>query len=113
MTTKTPKTKKRAKYYNISKHIKKKERPVEDPDKYELNKFKTKKNNLFRVGLRNSKKVWRKATPKETKCYKYLQNRISYNLDKYKSKKSKYKTPKQAVAVSYIQAKQKYPECNL
>lgn len=104
------KTKLKTKNYNLKK-IKKINRPSENPNNFELNKFKSKKNNLFRVSLRNNKKVWRKASKKEVKCYKYLQSKISYNLEEYK--KGKYKTSKQAIAISYNQAKKKYPECNL
>ena len=86
-------------------------RPIENPKDFPLNKFKSKKNNLYRVSLRNNKKIWRKASKKETKCYKYLQNKISYNLDEYK--KGKYKTSKQAIAISYAQAKLKFPDCKL
>ena len=105
------KTKTSKKPYNIEKQISKKDRPTEKATNYKLNKFKTKKNNLFRVSLRKDKKIWRRATPKEVKCYKYLQNKISYNLDEYK--KGKYKSSKQALAISYSQAKSKYPDCNL
>ena len=65
----------------------------------------------LKKSLKNKKKVWRRASKKETKCYKYLQNKISYNLDEYK--KGKYKTSKQAIAISYAQAKLKYPDCKL
>ena len=97
--------------YNTERKILRKDRPTEKATNYKLNKFKTKKNNLFRVSLRKDKKIWRRATSKEVKCYKYLQNKISYNLDEYK--KGKHKSSKQAIAISYSQAKNKYPECNL
>ena len=108
---KTKKIKKHKSKNNKTSSSKSNNRPTENPKDFPLNKFKSKKNNLYRVSLRNNKKVWRKASKKETKCYKYLQNKISYNLDEYK--KGKYKTSKQAIAISYSQAKLKYPDCNL
>ena len=61
--------------------------------------------------MRKNKKVWRLATKKEKKCYKFLQSKISYNLDEYK--KGKYKTSKQAIAIAYNQTKNKFPDCKL
>ena len=86
-------------------------KPKQNPNDFELNKFKSNKKNLFRVSMRKNKKIWRIATKKERKCYKYLQSKISYNLDEYK--KGKYKTSKQAIAIAYNQAKNKYPDCKL
>lgn len=42
-------------------------------------------------------------------CKKKLQAKIKINIDEYR--KGRWKSPKQAVAVSYSQVSRKYPEC--
>ena len=66
-------------------------------------KISKKKNN------RRSKKNSRKKLSTKEKCKKYLQKKIKINMSEYK--RGRYKSHKQALAVSYSQAKKKYPRC--
>ena len=70
-------------------------------------KYKSKKGILYKY----TKKKWKKASIKENKCNKFLQTKIKVNLKEYK--KGKYKSRKQAIAVSYSQTKKKFPKCKL
>ena len=42
-------------------------------------------------------------------CKNQLRNKIRINMDEYKT--GRWKSPKQAVAVSYSQVRRKYPQC--
>lgn len=64
--------------------------------------------NKKRSYNRRSKKRSRKMSTKD-KCKKYLQKKIKENLGEYK--RGRYVSRKQAIAVSYSQAKSKYPKC--
>ena len=85
----------RSKKSKISKKISKISKKI-----YKISK---KKNN------RRSKKNSRKKLSTKEKCKKYLQKKIKINMSEYKL--GRYKSHKQALAVSYSQAKKKYPRC--
>ena len=72
-------------------------------------KYKTKKGKLYKLTKHKNKEVWRKAGKKETECNNFLQNKIKINLKEYK--RGRYKSSKQAIAVSYKQTSKKFPKC--
>ena len=72
-----------------------------------IKKYKSKKGTLYKY----TNKKWKKASIKENKCNKYLQTKIKVNLKEYK--KGKYKSYKQAIAISYSQTKKKFPKCKV
>ena len=45
----------------------------------------------------------------KSKCRKYLQDKISINIDEYKT--GRYSSRSQAIAVSYSQVLKKHPKC--
>lgn len=45
----------------------------------------------------------------KSKCKKYLQDKISINIDEYKT--GRYSSRSQAIAVSYSQVLKKHPKC--
>lgn len=74
-------------------------------------KYRSRKGKLYKLSKYKNKEIWRKASKKDVKCNDYLQKKIKTNLSEYK--KGKYKSPKQAIAVSYTQTSKKYPRCEL
>ena len=74
-------------------------------------KYRSRKGKLYKLSKYKNKEIWRKASKKDIKCNDYLQNKIKINLLEYK--KGKYKSGKQAIAVSYAQTSKKYPNCEL
>lgn len=74
-------------------------------------KYKTKKGTLYKLSKYQNKEIWRKANKTEQACNTYLKNKIKVNIKEYK--KGKYKSVKQAIAVSYKQSLKKYPKCKL
>ena len=61
-----------------------------------------------------SRKMSPKMSPKMSrkisrKCQKALSNKIKINMKEYKS--GRYKSRKQAIAVSYSQTQKSHPEC--
>jgi hypothetical protein len=57
---------------------------------------------------KRSKRSKRKRRSK-SKCKKYLQDKISINMDEYKT--GRYSSRSQAIAVSYSQVLKKHPKC--
>ena len=55
------------------------------------------------------KKKSRSRTKKKTPCQIYLQQKIGINMREWK--RGRYKSQRQALAVSYNQTKSKYPRC--
>ena len=110
-------TKKNTKKYTKKKSLSERDnytkiiKPTLNPNKLPKNKLSMKNGNLFKVSTYKGKKTWRKASKKDIKCNNYLQDKINYNISKYKN--GKYKTSKQAIAISYSQTKKKFPDCNL
>tara|TARA_B100001057_G_C22328376_1_gene748519 strand:- start:317 stop:616 length:300 start_codon:yes stop_codon:yes gene_type:complete len=73
---------------------------------------KGKDKKLYKVTLsKKGIKKWEKTSGWETRCYNYLQSRIKRNIKKYKQ--GKFKSAKQAVAISYSQTKKKFPTCSM
>jgi hypothetical protein len=79
---------------------------IGSPGPYMYSKKRSKKRSGKRSGKR-SKKILKK----KSKCKLYLQKKISKNIDEFK--KGRYKSIKQAIAVSYSQTKKKFPRCSL
>lgn len=75
------------------------------------NKYRSRKGQLYKLSKYKNKEVWRKASKQEIKCNSFLQKKIKINIKEYK--KGRYKTPKQAIAVSYKQTSKKFPKCKL
>lgn len=74
-------------------------------------KYRSRKGKLYKLSKYKNKDIWRKANKTDIKCNNYLQKKIKINLLEYK--KGKYKSSKQAIAVSYAQTNKKYPKCEL
>ena len=70
-------------------------------------KSKSKNKKVKSKSKTKSKKMSVKKTIEQ--CKKELQKKIRINMNEYKS--GRYKSPKQAIAVSYSQIKKKYPSC--
>ena len=51
----------------------------------------------------------KRRSKSKSKCKKYLQNKISINIDEYKT--GRYISRSQAIAVSYNQVLKKHPRC--
>ena len=51
----------------------------------------------------------KRKSKSKSKCKKYLQNKISINMDEYKT--GRYISRSQAIAVSYSQVLKKHPRC--
>jgi hypothetical protein len=64
----------------------------------------------LKKSIRKSRSRKEKNENKEKKtCKEHLSKKIAINLKEYKQ--GRYKSPKQAIAVSYSQVKKYYPEC--
>ena len=74
-----------------------------------ISKISKKISKISKKNNRRSKKNSRKKLSTKEKCKKYLQKKIKINMSEYKL--GRYKSHKQALAVSYSQAKKKYPRC--
>lgn len=59
--------------------------------------------------VKKSARRSKRRSPKEVICRKKLSAKIGININEYKQ--GRYKSPSQAVAVSYSQVKKKYPDC--
>jgi hypothetical protein len=61
--------------------------------------------------LKKGKTPRKKTSAKKSKkqCKDLLQKKIRINITEFK--KGRWKSPKQAVAVSYSQIRQRFPEC--
>ena len=102
---------------NKVKKLKTKNKKVKSKSKNKKSKSKSKNKSKSKSKSKN-KKVKSKSKTKSKKmsvkktieqCKKELQKKIRINMNEYKS--GKYKSPKQAIAVSYSQIKKKYPSC--
>ena len=80
-------------------------------DGRKMNKVKkSKSKNKNKVKKSKSKSKNKNKVKKSIEqCKKELQKKIRINMYEYKS--GRYKSPKQALAVSYSQIKKKYPSC--
>ena len=67
----------------------------------------------LKKSIRTSRSRKEKKENKEKKerktCQEHLSKKIAINLKEYKQ--GRYKSPKQAIAVSYSQVKKAYPDC--
>ena len=79
--------------------------------KTKKNKYRSRKGKLYKLSTYKKKPIWRKASKQEVKCNEYLKKKIKINIKEYK--KGKYKSSKQAIAVSYKQTIKQFPKCNL
>ena len=85
-----------------------------------ISRKKSKKSNdekgMFSNMIRKMKSMTKrsdkskKPSKMSRKCRERLSNKIAINTREYKS--GRYKSPQQAIAVSYSQIKKMYPECN-
>lgn len=75
------------------------------PKKYKSNKKYKRKSTKRRF----SKSLKKRKSITKNKCKKYLQKKISINMSEWK--RGKFKSQKQALAVSYSQLKKRYPSC--
>lgn len=55
------------------------------------------------------KRIKKRRSVTKTTCKRFLQKKISINMKEWKE--GKYKSQKQALAVSYSQTRKKYPTC--
>jgi len=58
---------------------------------------------------KKSARVSRSPMRSTKRCKKYLSKKIAINMNEYKE--GRFKSPQQAIAVSYSQVKKKYPSC--
>lgn len=82
------------------------------PYKFKVGTIKKGKDKKYwKVIMNGSTKKWIKATRRETMCQNYLKSIIKKSLKKYKD--GKYKSSRQAIAISYSLTKRKFPSCKL
>ena len=112
-SNKLQKTKKSKKIQKIQK-LKSIKFPKIKPYKLKVGVMKRSKDGkLWKVVIKNNKKIWIRANINDIKCYNYLHNSIKSNIAKYKNNNKQYKSINQAVAIAYSMTKKKFPNCKL
>lgn len=74
-----------------------------------MNQCTAKTKEGKRCKNRTDGKLCFRHNPKSDFCKKQLQKKIKINMGEYKS--GRWKSPKQAIAVSYSQVRRKFPQC--
>jgi hypothetical protein len=80
-------------------------------DKSKLDGFMYKKKKSKSTKRKNSKSKQKKIASKRLKsrCKNFLKKKIAINMTEYK--KGRFKSPAQAIAVSYSELKKRIPSC--